>query len=79
MSMAGFAALALFALYSLRLVVELRLIVFLVVDCGSRICKAGFTSFLAALFLHVVVRPKMLRIMAGTHQKDSFAVCWFCW
>ena len=27
-----------------------------------------------AVFLCVVVRPKMLRIMAGTHQKDSYAV-----
>ena len=39
---------------------------------GSCMCKVGFTGDPAsgAVFLPFV-RPKMLRIMAGTHQKDS--------
>ena len=36
-------------------------------------CAAGFPGDTAprAVFLCVIVRPKMLRIMASTHQKDS--------
>ena len=35
-------------------------------------------GFSRAVFLCVVVRPKMLRIMASVHQKDIYAVGWFC-
>ena len=51
----------------------------LVLDSGSGICQAGFACFPRAVFLYVVVRPKMLRIMAGMDQRDSYAVRWFCW
>ena len=51
----------------------------LVVDSGNGLCRAGFAGFSRAVFLFVVVRPKMLRIMAGMHKKDSYAVGWFYW
>ena len=41
-------------------------------------CMAGFAGIAPrAVFLYFVVRPKMLRIMASMHQKDSYAVGWF--
>ena len=46
-------------------------------DSGSGICMAGFAGVAPrAVFFYVVVRPKMLRNMASTHQKDSYAVGW---
>ena len=41
--------------------------------------QGWFCWFFSRCFLFVVVRPKMLRIMAGMHQRDSYAVGWFCW
>ena len=51
----------------------------LVADSGRGICRAGSAGLSRAVFRYVVVRPKMLRIMAGMHQEDSYAVDWFCW
>ena len=53
----------------------------LFVDVGSGLLMSGFSGDAAprALFLCVVVGKKMLRIMAGTHQKDIYAVDWFYW
>ena len=44
-------------------------------NLGSGMCKFGFTGDSAprAVFLHVVVRLRMLCMMAGTAQKDSYA------
>ena len=48
-------------------------------DNGSGLLMAGFSGDAAprALFLCVVVGPKMLRVMTGTHQKQIYAVGWF--
>ena len=47
----------------------------LVVDSGRGNCRAGFAGISPrAVFLSAVVWPKMLRIMAGLHQKDSYAL-----
>ena len=45
----------------------------LVFDSGSGIFRCGFAGFLRAVFLYVVVKPKMLPILAGMAQKDSYA------
>ena len=45
----------------------------LVVDSGSGICKAGFASFPRAVFLYVVVRPKMLWTRGTVMQWAGFA------
>ena len=92
LSMAGFAVLVNLTLYSLRLSAGLSCWASwtvmdqndsthgaLVVDSGSGICQAGSAGFPHAVSLYVVVRPKMLRIMAGMNQMDSYAVGWFCW
>ena len=45
----------------------------LVVDPGNGLCWAGFAGIVPrAVFLFVVVRPKMLRIMAGMTQRDTY-------
>ena len=47
----------------------------LVVDPGNGSCRAGSAGIVPrAVFLFVVVRPKMLRIMAGMTQRDSYAL-----
>ena len=47
----------------------------LVVDPGNGLCWAGFAGIVPrAVFLFVVVRPKMLRIMAVMTQRDSFSM-----
>ena len=45
----------------------------LVVDPGIRSCRAGYAGIVPhAVFLFVVVRPKMLRIMAGPRCSASW-------
>ena len=47
----------------------------LVLDSSCGICRAGIAGVaLRAVFLFLVVRPKMLRIMAGMAQKDICAL-----
>ena len=43
-----------------------------VVVSGSGTCKTGFATLPRAVFLFVVVWPKMFDIMAGTDQKHSY-------
>ena len=45
-----------------------------VVVSGSGICKTGFATLPRAVFLFVVVKPKMLDIMAFTDQKISYVL-----
>ena len=51
---------------------SLRALVF-VFDSVSGIFMCGFAGFPRAVFVFVVVKPKMLRIMVGMAQKDSYA------
>ena len=45
----------------------------LVVEPGNGLCRAGFAGVVPrAVFPFVVVRPKMLCIMAGMTQRDSY-------
>ena len=49
-----------------------------IVDSCSGICRAGFAGIAPrAVFLPVVAWSQMLGIMAGTHQKDSYALFFF--
>ena len=84
--MAGFAVLALFTLYSLRLsagpsclaswTIWTRTVVLFVRSSSiPAVAYSGVVllGFPRAVFLCVAVKPKMLRIMAGMAQKDSHA------
>ena len=46
----------------------------LIVDSCSSMCKGGFAGYYGPrlMFPSVVARPKMLDIMAGTDQKNSY-------
>ena len=56
------------------------LVVALVVDSASGLCKAGIADVpRRAVFHSVVFRPEMLGIMACLDQKNNYVLGWFCW